>query len=1450
MDFENRLEKPASTQTGTQLATEPRPNLDALYRREAPRLYDAWQKGYQLRECVDLTMSPEEPYKVWVDEIGQFIRHNSCQRRFRLEYDGRSLAKKHPFAEQLFNPIDPILQRKGQKREDRWEELLQSRGLKKIPVETTETSKSTTDGERTGTESPDNGENALWGNFAQQLEALSHGERAFGREVPIKDELGVFKIKGKMDFVVLRWEDGAPRLRIIEAKASRKDKTYHRIQVATYKLLVEQKLEAEPFQVAGHTVDATSVECVVGRIDEATNEIQDVLQMDPFDLAEEESDVRQLAADGGQLSRILDKDLSEIDYHLNAKCDSCVFDVHCYLESARQNDLEILGINPSEARALRDAGIDDVGEFAELDLNSTAAHQVRQRQTFTSELRTLKERAQARRQNLPIPSPGDEYPVTPYTHDGNSQLPEHEIDGERVVRVYLNVEYDYTEDRVVALSAHVTTSKEDLTTRFEKEHGEWKLDPEVKETTQNGYRNLEGETIVNKRNQSWTGNYEQDTGAEQELISTFFDDLIRAIVEEVGGPTAPVHFYVWSESEIENLVEACSRSGAATIGQLRELLGCREPTEQLIYSSLREEVDSRYGLGWTGRGLVVAASLPWFGDSYHWTRSVMGEEVKLDSVFQENLFDFKTDLYLGEDGWWTDENDPDSTEHKFEIRSRFYDSLPVPYFHAQWDTLPDPEEASDPREKKALQRYQEADKYGYLQEYLEARAHALRWIDEKIGFYNGSINKPSLELRELYNYSLDVEGAAEAALDFLLLEHHTKVREYLSQGVKPPAHRVPTGKTLPLSNVVCGPDKTLRARIDTEGHDIDIETLRDRCSFEEGSFVRISPCSTDQQRGQTVPQLLKAGRTCRIEQLDWTSKKIALDVRPRWDRNDDAPQYRLPSYSVSAGEDLFERATLEEAVGGFVKNRVHRKLIDDRGNHVHKWFDPEDPEIPSLKHEKSTQEIEQLLQEFPVSEDKTLHRSQISCIKEGLTTRTHLIHGPPGTGKTTTIALSALSRLLQDVTEGDVVYMGANTHTAVNNLIESVAEYEETFSRLAADHGFSVPDIELLRIERENLEIPEEVDPISSKGCVREIDGKRTEGVVFIAGTVNQLLKIDKTLSSSKTFGGDEGVFHSPLLIVDEASMMVFPNFLAISELVEEDGRIILSGDHKQLPPIVTRDWDEEDRPPVEMYQPYNSAFEAVRNLRVDQGVDTKAIKMSPLEQSFRLPPAIASLINKIYAEQEGDGIHSRETTSTPEALPEIDSVNDLRHLWEVSSGLYLLVHDEDESRQSNQTEAAIITQLLQQADDPETDSVAILTPHRAQRAQLRRQLEGKPTEDAVRVVDTVEKMQGGECENVIVSATASDPAVIAENEEFLLDLNRANVAFSRAKSRLFVVCSRELLDHIPPEIEEYKSSILWKTLRNRCDHLHGTIEIEDTNLEIKGLDTEKRYEDPLRTPR
>jgi hypothetical protein len=52
---------------------------------------------------------------------------------------------------------------------------------------------------------------------------------------------------------------------------------------------------------------------------------------------------------------------------------------------------------------------------------------------------------------------------------------------------------------------------------------------------------------------------------------------------------------------------------------------------------------------------------------------------------------------------------------------------------------------------------------------------------------------------------------------------------------------------------------------------------------------------------------------------------------------------------------------------------------------------------------------------------------------------------------------------------------------------------------------------------------------------------------------------------------------------------------------------------------------------------------------------------------------------------------------------------------------------------------------------------------------------------------------------------------------EFILDPHRANVAFTRSKQRLIVVCARDLLDVAPTAYERYQDAVLWKLLRHLC---------------------------------
>jgi hypothetical protein len=242
----------------------------------------------------------------------------------------------------------------------------------------------------------------------------------------------------------------------------------------------------------------------------------------------------------------------------------------------------------------------------------------------------------------------------------------------------------------------------------------------------------------------------------------------------------------------------------------------------------------------------------------------------------------------------------------------------------------------------------------------------------------------------------------------------------------------------------------------------------------------------------------------------------------------------------------------------------------------------------------------------------------------------------------------------------------------------------------------------------------------------------------------------------------------------------------------------------------VSHDWEREDRPPIVLYQPYYSAYDAIRNLKAIGGLADNAIVQSALSFTFRLPPVIRELIARLY---QRDNIELDGLTPQAVAAPG-GEVAGWQRIWQHSTGLYLIVHNERQSRKSNELEADIIEAILAAGTPQPQASIGIVTPHRAQRTLLTSRI-GQNA--AVDVVDTVERLQGGERPTIIVSATASDSAAISASAEFILDLNRSNVAFSRAQARLIVVCSESLLNHIPAELEHYDSTLLWKSLRQIC---------------------------------
>jgi hypothetical protein len=94
-------------------------------------------------------------------------------------------------------------------------------------------------------------------------------------------------------------------------------------------------------------------------------------------------------------------------------------------------------------------------------------------------------------------------------------------------------------------------------------------------------------------------------------------------------------------------------------------------------------------------------------------------------------------------------------------------------------------------------------------------------------------------------------------------------------------------------------------------------------------------------------------------------------------------------------------------------------------------------------------------------------------------------------------------------------------------------------------------------------------------------------------------------------------------------------------------------------------------------------------------------------------------------------------------------------------------------------------------------DHLFIVSPHHVQIRAVRRALERATQWESRPFVDTVDRMQGQECDAVIVSYGVSDVEYALGERDFIYSLNRLNVAITRARAKSIVFLPRPLLD--PP---------------------------------------------------
>ena len=415
-----------------------------------------------------------------------------------------------------------------------------------------------------------------------------------------------------------------------------------------------------------------------------------------------------------------------------------------------------------------------------------------------------------------------------------------------------------------------------------------------------------------------------------------------------------------------------------------------------------------------------------------------------------------------------------------------------------------------------------------------------------------------------------------------------------------------------------------------------------------------------------------------------------------------------------------------------------------------------------------------------------------------------LIHGPPGTGKTTTLVQTIIEVLQRE----RQVLVCAPSNTAVDLLtvrcaqegarvlrLGNPARVDETIHYHTLDETIGrhpdYPALKKLRKEVEGLykkankfkrnfgrqEYQERRDTLKDARDFKRYAKTLEDYILHQVLDTAQIIACTLTGASHKYLYNKR--FHT--LFIDEAAQALAPScWIPMAKAT----RVIFAGDHQQLPPT------------VKSYQAGKgglgkSLFEAVAE---KEGVSTM------LETQYRMHQQIMDFSSKQFYKgrlEAAEGIGQRGLGITCGAVEFVDTAgcgfnekkNEGLSTYNSEEGVLLLKHL-----------ALLINQLEKEAPTTfeEPFSIGIISPYKAQIKTLRDLLADSPmllSYEQYLTINTVDGFQGQERDVIYISLVRSnDKGEIG----FLKDIRRMNVALTRARKKLVVIGDSATLGQHP----------------------------------------------------
>ncbi|KAL9556985.1 hypothetical protein MBANPS3_001622 [Mucor bainieri] len=455
----------------------------------------------------------------------------------------------------------------------------------------------------------------------------------------------------------------------------------------------------------------------------------------------------------------------------------------------------------------------------------------------------------------------------------------------------------------------------------------------------------------------------------------------------------------------------------------------------------------------------------------------------------------------------------------------------------------------------------------------------------------------------------------------------------------------------------------------------------------------------------------------------------------------------------------------------------------------------------------SNTRAQQLLDEFAMSP------SQKAISGSVFERRLQIIWGPPGSGKTEFLALFINWYIKcftdQHANKGKELMIGvtAFTRDAIVNLLKRIEKVQQ-------QHGLG----DLFSIMYVNKDGGQALDSSSSSSimCVEWKDSiktinklkKATPIKIYVVGaTVWGWDRIRNNWKRFKQKGCD-------MMILDESTqLLVSDAILAIACLSKPNGKLIVAGDHMQLGPIVKNNYADI---PSSVDDPllYGSIQQCLMRTRENHAIPTREFLLQKgalhdfgpntlqLKDNWRMNSELNSFFQQIY----GPDYTSRfpetklqlDWTKLEQQHPHASVIQAI--LDPLKSIALVKLQQPPAAANAVENEASLVQQLVSaylDANTRHTPSVMIVTPHHQQRIAIKRKVDSLSS--TVIPVDTVEKMQGQECELIIACFSCTN-SKRSRNNEFLRDFRRWNVALSRARTKVIVLTVEELLNPNPTE--------------------------------------------------